>query len=587
MNRESTESGAQSQPSAFAAIPRGADWAVYAGIVLCCVMTAWFGADGSRGDTIAYINLSDAIQHHLWHAAMNASWFPGYPAVLTLGRAVFGYRLKYDLLAARMVDLLIGLAFIASSVVLAAAVRHLMIVRRIKVGELLPMRTLSVWVATFAYFFLATDLLGTKPDALLSVFILLSVAALLWGIAEQSLVAFVAAGLLGGLAYWTKAFAFPFFCLWIFFAALVNLRNYRVLGRLVVAFAVFALVAGPYVWHISAARGRFTIGDSGRVNTAWYVNGAERFNPVVDRTIYSFGQAKGSFKHPAELLSTSPEITYYGGDKVYGSMPEWDDFSYWADGIAPHVSVFQYVKQSRVNLGALANVLPMRVQALLLMIALACWGFMLRRRSLADPILLAMGLTAFACIGLYVLVHLEARYIVFTFMMLGVLFAAASVTQTPGRSYRSLHMAVLLMAGLIVVAGMQRSLREEKEAVGKGDNPLHGRYDMAVFNAGAALAAHYPQGGEVVCLGHAACFDDSLWARFGGVRASAVISIPHQEENGSVAVICGELAANPLALESLRQHNLRAIVGRFENTPPCSAAWRPLGKAPGFYYLPL
>jgi hypothetical protein len=586
MSTVAATSDLKPQSSIHAKVATWADWVAYAGIVFACFLKAWIGSDGSNGDTIAYFDLSDAIQHHLWRHVVNASWFPGYPVLLALTRALFGYRLQYDLLAARLLDFVLWLTFVAAAIALAAAIRRLMLARGIKVDELLPARTLYLWVATFAYFFLSIDLLGVKPDTLLSALMIFSASALILGIANESMAACAVAGLLAGGAFWTKSFAFPFFCLMILFAALVNLRNYRVLRRLAASFVIFAIVAGPYIWQISAAKGRFTIGDSGRVNVAWYVNGAERFNPVNDSTVYSMGQAAGRFKHPGELLSKCPEIAYFGGDKVYGAMPQWDDFSFWSDGIAPRIVLHQYLSAAKVNLLALGNVLPMRLQALLLVVALYLWGFRIRRRSLADPILLAAVAVALACVGLYLVVHLEIRYVAFAWIMLGTLFAACSLNKNASAN-SSLHLTVLLVSCLISLYGIQLCLHEQVLAREAGDNPAKGMYEMASFNAGTALASHYSPGTEVACMGHSACFGNMLWARFGSLRVTTVISMPHREETGSAEQYCQVLQNHPAALDLLRKRDIPAIVARFGNARPCSAEWQPVGNSGDFFYLPL
>jgi hypothetical protein len=549
------------------------------------LINAVLGAYENVGDTVAYLDLSDAVCLHRWAALFNASWFPLYPAVLTVGRALFGFRPQYDLLAARLVDALLGACFIASAMVLAASIRSLMLARGTAREQLLPARTLYLWVATVAFIFLSSDVTGIKPDALVSAFMMLSLAALLHGIAGNKLGPFAAAGLCGGLAYWTKAFAFPFFGLMILLVAAVSLRNLRLLSRLAVSVAVFALVAGAYIVPISAAKGRFTIGDSGRLNSAWYVNHADRFNPVSDRSVYRMGEAQGSFKHPAELLAKDPEITYYGGDQVYGAMPQWDDFSYWSDGLTPRFNLRQQLAAFKVNLVYFLALLPMRLQALVLVAALALWGYSMRPSARTDPMLIAVLLLALASMGMYLAVHLEGRYIAFAFVILGALFAASCARKQGSALSPSLHTAVFLIASLVLVYSAQRSLREGKEA--QGAHPLKGIFDSTEFAVGADLASRLPRGAEIACLGNWVCFDDMYWARYAGVKVTAVINTGHGEEIIQSQPGCLKLQQNPAALDLLRQRHVRGIVAAFWGERPCSTAWQPLGGASGWHFLPL
>jgi hypothetical protein len=563
------------------------DWLIYAGILACSLAVAFIGIYRVEADTVAYLDLSDAVRLHRWHALFNASWFPLYPAVVAVGKAAFGSRPQYEFMAARLVSAMLGLFFVLASVILAKSMQRLMLARGISDARLLAPRTLYLWVAIFAYFFVSQDLAGVKPDALMSSFILLAISALLRGVAEGGFLPYAAVGLFGALAYWTKAFAFPVFLLLIFLTAFVNIRQHRVLGRLLFSLIVFALVAGPYVWQISAAKGRFTIGDSGSLNSAWYVNGADRINPISDFSVYHRGTATGTFNHPGELLSTSPEITYYGGDQVFGTTPQWDDFSYWSDGLKPHLGVHQTAAAVKVNLRGLGLILPMRLQVLFLIAAMCGWGFSFRRASFTDPILPMLLVLALASIASLLLVHFEARYVTFAFVILGSLFAATSLVDRCHRDLMSLHTAVLLIAGLILLYSFQNSFREWKLATQQGAQPLRGIYNLEVFSAGSNLASLYPHEAEVACMGDTACWADPYWAKFAGLKMTAIIETGNGYVSESATEGCTKLQQNPSALDLLRQKHIRAIVAEFGDTVPCSAEWHALEKTRHYFYLPI
>jgi 4-amino-4-deoxy-L-arabinose transferase-like glycosyltransferase len=571
----------------FRAIPRIADCLIYAGIVFSSVLSALFGAYRTDADTVAYLDLSDAIKDHNWHSAINANWFPFYPSLLTVGRAVFGFRVQYEFMAARLVDAVLGLAFVAAAVALAASVQRLMLARGIDADNLLPARTLYVWTALVAYFFASLDLNNIKPDTLVSTFMILAVAALLRALAEDSLLAWAAVGLCGGLAYWAKAFAFPFFLLLIFLAALVYFRKARILARLVLALLVFVVIAAPLLWQISTLRGRFTIGEAGRLDMAWYVNHADRFNPLADPATWQPGTAVANFKHPGELLSKTPSISYYGGPHSFGSTPQWTDVSYWSDGLAPRFVWSQSLAEIKYDLTLLGATLVMRFQVVLFAVMLVCWGFRVRKESFADRIVLVVLVLAVACVGLYSVVYLETRYVVFALVMIVTVYAACSLTRMPARENRSLHAAVLVMAALVLLFGLQSTLREWKASREQGAHPWRGIYSAPIFSAGAALGRLYPRGAEVACMGDAACWDDPYWVRYAGLRMTAIIETGHGSAEESAEQGCVMLAENPAALNAMRSKNIRAIVARFDGTQPCSAAWQPLGTSHSFFYLPL
>jgi hypothetical protein len=581
----------QESPRSAVSIWRGTDWLLYAGIAFATVLQALVGEYRTDSDTVAYFDISDAIRSHDWHHAINANWFPFFPALVTLGRACFGFRPQYELMAARLVNAADVLFFVGSVIFLAAAVRRLMLARGIEADKLIGPRTLYLWSGLVAGFFASLDFTFIKPDALVSAFMILSLAALILAVAEGSLSAYAAAGLMAGLAFWTKAFAFPFFIGMILLAAAANLRRVKTQVRLVVPVAVFALVAGPYIFEISQLRGRFTYGEAGRLDMAWYVNHADRFNPVDDARAWDPGHATVHFKHPGELLALSPQTSYYGGPASFGTTPQWTDVSYWSDGLSPNFVLREYASSVARNTKVLASALAMRVQPFLLAAALAVWGFWPRKRSRFDRILPVAELLAIGCIGLYAIVYLEMRYIAFAFVILFVVYAGSSMAAESAPDRQSLHAVVILMGCLILAQALQTTLRESKAASAQGAQPLRGIYSAPVFAAGDALHGLYPQGGEVACVGDAACFGDTYWARYGGMRTTATIETGRGDRDlrdvKSAEAGCQKLEANPAVLDALRHHNVQAIVGFFDRSQPCSAAWKPLGASGGYFLLPL
>ncbi len=568
-------------------LPLFADWLIYAGMGYASLISALFGAYRTDADTVAYFDLSDAIRVHHWHSAFNANWFPFYPWLLTLARSLFGYRVQYEFMAARLLDAALNLAFVGAAVVLAGAVRRILLARPVSAHALLPARALFLWTALVAYFLASLDLLNPKPDTLVSIFMILSVAALFRALTTDKLLVWLAVGLCAGMAFWAKAFAFPFFLMLIFFTALGHLRRARVLGRLALALIVFALVTAPLLWHISMLRGRFTYGEAGRLDMAWYVNRADRFNPVADPAAWNPRSAIASLKHPGQLLSKSPSIAYYGGPNSFGSTPQWTDLSYWSDGLAPRFVPREFLAQLAHNLSILSANVVMRFQVVCLVALLGLWGFRMRRKSFCQPIVLVALIMAVACIGLYSVVYLEPRYIAFALVLIATVYAASSMTSAPVREDLSVHGAVLIAAALVLVFGLQTTVREGNEARQEGAQPTHGIYSMAIDSAGAQLASLYPRGAEVACMGDAACWTDPYWVRFAGLRMTAIVETGHGFEQESAEQGCVKLAQNPAALDALRGKNVRAIVARFDKTRPCSAAWQPLGRSPNFFYLPL
>jgi hypothetical protein len=563
---------------------------IYIAIAICCLSAALFNPYFNTADTVSYFDISDAIRHHLWHSVVNAYFFPAYPALLLIGRAIFGFRMKYEFMAARMTDAIIQMFFIASSVVLVNSVRAVMRSRGIKIEELIPTRTLCVWAAVFAYIVAAQDVSDIRPDALVSAFMILTAASFLFAVAQNNLAAFAAAGLFGALGEWTKAIAFPFFVLCLLCVFLANVRRVRVLKGLAMTLLVFAAVAGPWIGLISKAKGRLTFGDSGRLNAAWFIDGADLLNPVADPTIYHVHDASAHFKHAGTLLSRDP-VTFYFNDGIYGSLPQWYDGSYWSDGLVPRFVFRDTVAAIGRNLAVLYRIAVVHLQLPVLFAAPIVFGFALRRTSIADPVLITMAILALTLVAMYVLVYLEGRYIVFSMVMLGALFAGCSVVAPEKRAYASpLHWTLMLITATILLGQLQADLINRRELKQKnGVDPLTGIYDLSVQSAGAALHLQFPEGSEVACMGSDACFGDPYWARYAGIRITGIIDTSHSISEAPVTAAedCLALEQHPNVLVVLRERNVRAIVTRFSHEQPCSTNWKKLGGGGSFYYRTL
>jgi hypothetical protein len=143
------------------------------------------------------------------------------------------------------------------------------------------------------------------------------------------------------------------------------------------------------------------------------------------------------------------------------------------------------------------------------------------------------------------------------------------------------------MAAIVLTADFQTTLRDWKFLVGLGANPMRGIYENEVINAGSQLAAQFAPGTEIACMGDRACWVATYYARYGGVTITAVIESGNGKKELFAEMGCQKIQQNPSALDSLRKRRVRAVVGNFEGTRPCSSEWLPLGKSSNFYYRPL
>ena len=245
------------------------------------------------------------------------------------------------------------------------------------------------------------------PDLLVNFFAFVA-AGLLVRIAagDQSARQFAALGVTLGLGYLAKAPFLPIGVVCLLIAGLLGRR------RTLLTCAVFAVMAAPYVWALSEAKGRFTFGDSARLNVAWHVNGLPNAN-------WQGGPAgNGRPVHPPRQLSTEPAIFEFA-KPIVGTYPPWYDPGYWNEGVRiayrPREFARAIVEQVRLYAYWLHHrQLPLLFALLALFLLSSSKSRVAGRLKTLWPVL-ALGAMPFA---MYAPVHAESRYLTPFFVLL-------------------------------------------------------------------------------------------------------------------------------------------------------------------------
>jgi hypothetical protein len=183
----------------------------------------------------------------------------------------------------------------------------------------------------------------------------------------------------------------------------------RAVPRVALALVVFLAVSAPFVVALSHAKGRLTIGDTGRLNYAWHVNGTTPFiHWQGDPTGVS-----GTPAHPTRKLFDSPAVFEFASP-IAGTYPPWYDPTYWYEGVEPRLSVRAQLKAVVRNVVMAYQFLFYRFFPGALLACLFILFYMSRRslRRIARDVsaywfLLTPALVAS---GFYMLVHFEPRY---------------------------------------------------------------------------------------------------------------------------------------------------------------------------------
>ncbi|MEO6802887.1 MAG: hypothetical protein ABI197_06555, partial [Granulicella sp.] len=491
---------------------------------LCVALEAWAAPYAMNADVISYFDLADLIQKHQWHWVVNAYWHPGYPALLFLTRAVMGSTVWTELQAARVLNAIIaGLLFLAVKFALNAAVElrtSLWSKRGENSGfEAIPRETLGIFAAAVTFLLVARDLnpSATLPDALLATLLVCGTGFLLRVAAQNKLWSYAGFGLAFGAAFLVKSVSFPLFLVSLVLLPFLAGSVKKAAKGGILAVLVFAAVAGPYIGALSHQKGRFTTGDSGSLNYAWYVDHADRFEQQKNDPS-RYGLAKGELKHTSTEILTNPPVYDYGTARP-GTSLQWFDPSYWNDGLKPRFNLQAQLARCRASALIVIQYFALRPQYLLLFLFLALLG---ARWNLKDfgpkgvgPVLLLL----LAQLGMYFLVLTEPRYIGSAMLLALVILLVFLRVPKRDSMHSVLAVSAALFLGMLLCGSFTESLQHLKR-----ENSVEGRrmgaYKRSTFTAAEALskADGIHPGDSVACLGEYACRGDLYWARLAQVR---------------------------------------------------------------------
>ena len=568
------------------------------------------------GDAVAYMDIGDSLRAHQWGGIVNGYWHPMYPAFLSLGHILFRATLPTELRAYYLINFVIFLLEMLAIIAFTDALvrlRETLQTTGIQPTAFLlgryPLRYLGVALVVIASQ-RELSLGKVRPDALLQVFLLLSIAALLTHLATSQLHYAALMGVALGCAYLTKSFAFLFaflciFALVVFRWLWMRHRPSRILSGALTALVCFGLVAGPYVAALSYQKHRLDFGDSGSLNYAWYVGGTEKMHLQPYMTS-QFGAAEVHLKHPEKELLHSPLILSYA-QLPYGTYPDWFDTTYWNDQIKPHYTFAGELSRGSRNCVLVVRYLFNHPEGLILLAFFTLVGARLtlgwRAGKLANstkatanafwlvPVLLGVSIWA-----IYATVNTEERYVTVAYLMIILaLFATLRIPNLqPGDSgakgtpqLRPIASALVLLLALLAIGESLRSVLEDRRNTVMRGYP-GGWYSPTMAQVADSLHGLGIQPGDTVaCVGFIACLDDQYWARLAGVRILTEIYDP----NTPVESFLANLPDRTVALSVVQAQGAKVLVGDFSrarvsDTDVGFRDWHQLGDTT-FYALPL
>jgi len=337
-------------------------------------------------DGISYISIAQKYLNGDFSNALNGYWGP----LLSWLLVPFLHLTSDSLLAAKLLTLLTGLVTIIALRALSYRFEMTESIRTVILFSAVPV------VLTFAF----SDI---TPDLLLTC-ILLFYFTVIFGVNyAESTNKDILCGVLGGLAYLSKSFAFPFFIVhFSIMNALVYYRSQtkqarkRVVRNFLTGTVAFALISGLWIGLISNKYGRLTFGVSGKTTYKAYAG------PDAPRSGVRLG-----FLRPSNETAVSA-----WEDPSFLEYPPYNPLESWSN----------FVHQLKVvggNIHKTAGIF-MVFSLLSIVTGIAYLLFWLRRFNIAKmpAEVLYPTVTIILFVGGYSMVLVEARYIWVLFILL-------------------------------------------------------------------------------------------------------------------------------------------------------------------------
>ncbi len=309
-------------------------------------------------DGMSYLDVGASFFRHDWANALNAWWSPLYPWTLGTFLGVIKPSPQWEFPLVQAVNFVI---FVIAVFAFRWFLQGVVLFCRERITGDKPdgMENLPDWalvlVAYPIFWWIALQvetLYYVTPD--LSVMICFSLAAgmLLHLRPRDTLWKFALFGVILGIGYWTKAALFPLGFVTLAVGYWWRRSDSRWRIGMVVSGFVFLCLAAPLILLLSMQKGRFTFGDSGRVNYAWNVAPRTQTRNWQGREPQS-----GTPRHPTRQLLLHPPLFEFDGP-VVGTYPPWTDPSYWNEGLKGHFEL-------KAQMEVLASTVPAELRLLL------------------------------------------------------------------------------------------------------------------------------------------------------------------------------------------------------------------------------
>lgn len=397
------------------------------------------------------------------------------------------------------------------------------------------------------------------PDLLVTAIVFLAATKILEIESDKSgsVSSYLALGFLLAVGFYAKAILF-YFGLFILLALALRVFHLHKFRGPLTATLIFALITAPFVAALSHKLDHLTIGDSGRLNYAWFVDGSETKTWMSDTA----SAAPLPF-FPGAIALNSPQV--FNLPVIPGiAYAPWYDASVFDKRSHP---VFNF----RLQVRRLANnikwvkeeVLGTDAALLVVLIILISnepvpfFRRFLRTWALTLPIALV--------ITMYLLVHIVDRFMSgFLLVLWGIAFASIDIAADRQLfARRAVFAGIAVFAAYTVPGALHFVLSSPKASNSASTASTSGKNDRII--AETLLQFGLRPGDSVAIIGDG---QEAYWAQWAGLSVSSELW-----RVDSTPFWTGSAATQTAVADTMRQSGAKAIVWRRDSNAPCPQNW--------------
>jgi len=537
---------------------------------------AWDTRHAMNADGISYLDMGEAYLRGDWDMAINAYWSPFYSWLLGLAMHILRPSAYWEFPVVHLVNYLIFLNTLLCF--------HFFLLEWIKYNRY-RLKILSesgytgcpkgvLIIIGYSLFIWSSlnfiTISIVTPDMCVAAFVFLASGIILrirrgnidWN-------TFIMLGVVLGFSYLAKAIMFPLSFIFLLIS-LFLVHNFRkALPRFFVALMTFLIVAGPFIAALSISKGRFTYGDSGKLNYVWYVNN-------VTRWVHWQGEPTGSGfpEHPVRKIFSNPP-TYEFGTPRGGTYPAWYDPSYWYEGVQAHFDLSKQLIVLKTQMKEYADIL-FKVQPALLIGCIILY-YMSRRRwlcikDMADQ--WSLIIPSVAVMVIYAMVHVERRFLGAFIVLLwtGVFYGVKLPKSEASKSLMSC--IAVFMAMMLMIGTVYSPLLNAYQLINSTKRPSAPDVSLQVVEALARMGIS--RGDKIAVVGWT---ENIIWARL--ARVQIVADIPSEEKK---TFLEGDHSVKSQVFQAISKTGAKIIIiNAAQDCYNMSEEWKRIGETE--YYL--